>query len=111
MKKKRTISIENNRKEIARALVTLFSGLFSLTEREQEVLAIMVEDDGKSDKKDLKDLIAKRLGISLSNVSQQLTSLTQKKVISKGNQMEVNRYFLLPAGTKELEVNVLLKIV
>jgi len=110
MIKKRTISNESDRRTACKTLVTLFSGLFKLTEREQEVLSILVEDDGNTDKKELKELISKRLGISVSNVSQQLTSLIQKKVISKGYQMEINKYFLFPADTKELEINIRLKI-
>lgn len=111
MKRKRSIRKESDKKTIAKMLVTLFSGLFALTEREQEVLTLIILDDGRTDKKELKAYISKKLQISESNVSQQFTSLTQKKAIFKGPQYEINKYFQLPENVDEIVIDVTLKIV
>ena len=111
MKRKRSIRKEGDKVTTANMLVTLFSGLFSLTEREQEVLTLIILDNGKTDKKALKAYIGKKLQISESNVAQQFTALIQKKALIKGPQYEINKYFQLPENVDEVVIDITLKIV
>ena len=109
--RKRTISYEGKRSEICSVIVTLFKGIFRLTERECNVLTMIIEDNGATDKKTLMERIEKKLKISRSNVAQQFTSLVQKKAITKSkDEAEPSKHFVIPADLESLDIIFSLKI-